>query len=468
MSNLKTSLYLAFWFVFITTFAFLIPYYTNDYRYQLIELTDDKVQNFYDIIVSQYRHYLYWGGRTPPHVLAQTLLLAGKYVSALATGLCYLTLVYLIYIFALGKKVNPFKLPLLPVVFITMGLWVCLRAYGEVVFMLVTSCNYLYTTNFILAFILPYRVAIENTDKKHNVLFGLVMFVLGIIAGWCNENTGFAICSITGLLCLYLLVKKELKIYQALGLIGMGIGFLTLVLSPGNEARLDLMEQTGTFNYFAHMSVTISIFFLSLAENLPIILTFIYFRFLWKKNNLQNKYRSALNGAYFAALIGFASLAIMIFSPNFPGRSAAPFTVFMLVAVISLYIPIAKERIWVVKHKTLISILAIFFVYFALTATNAVNALFQARADEVERNDLIQAQLANGDKDILVTPYHVQASRYIFVSDVKVDKKNFANVILKRYYHVNSFANVCDIKKTVWHSDLIIMQDVKDIVCTKN
>lgn len=468
MSNLKTYLYLAFWFVFITTFAFLIPYYTNDYRYQLIELTDDKVKNFYDIIVSQYRHYLYWGGRTPPHVLAQSLLLAGKYVSSVAAGLCYLSLIYLIYIFALGKKVNPFKLPLLPVVFITMGLWVCLRAYGEVVFMLVTSCNYLYTTTFILAFLLPYRFAIENSDKKHNIPFGCLMFVLGVIAGWSNENTGFAICTITGLLCLYLLVKKELKFYQALGLIGMGIGFLTLVLSPGNEARLDHMEQTGSFNYFAHMLVSIGIFFLSLAENLPLILTFIYFRFLWKKNNLQSKYRSALNGAYYAALIGFASLAIMIFSPNFPGRSAAPFTVFMLVAVMALYIPIANEKIRVLKHKPLVCVLSLFAVYFCLTASNAVNALFQARVDEVERNNLIMEQLANGEKDILVLPYHVQASRYIFVSDIKVDKNNFANVILKRYYHVNSFANTCDIKKTVLHSDLIILQDVKDRVCTKN
>lgn len=149
MKYLKSPIYLLAWFVFITACAYIIPYFSNDYRYMMIEGTQDLVSSFSDIVVSQYRHYFTWGGRTPPHVLAQLLLWGGKYVSAVGAGLCYLVLIYLIYVQAKGKRVNPFKLLILPVLFITVALWLCLRAYGEVIFMLVTSCNYLYTTTFI-------------------------------------------------------------------------------------------------------------------------------------------------------------------------------------------------------------------------------------------------------------------------------------------------------------------------------
>ncbi|MBP5243143.1 MAG: hypothetical protein J6Z28_00295, partial [Succinivibrio sp.] len=98
MFQLKTNIYLLFWFSFIAIFAFLIPYYSNDYRYQLIEGTEDMVSSLWDICVSQYRHYFTWGGRTPPHFLAQCLLWGGKVISSIATALCYISLIYIIYL----------------------------------------------------------------------------------------------------------------------------------------------------------------------------------------------------------------------------------------------------------------------------------------------------------------------------------------------------------------------------------
>ncbi|SFJ82406.1 DUF3329 domain-containing protein [Succinivibrio dextrinosolvens] len=464
MFQLKTNIYLLLWFCFIATFAFLIPYYSNDYRYQLIEGTEELVTSFYDICVSQYRHYFTWGGRTPPHFLAQCLLWGGKIVSSLATALCYVLLIYFIYSMGTGKKLSPFKMPFVPVVFISIGLWVCMRSYGEVVFMLVTSCNYLFTSTFIMLYLLPYRFALNEERTEHGILFALMMFVLGIIAGWCNENTGFAICAVTGLLCLYKLHKRELTLWQATGLIGMGIGFLVLALSPGNAARYDSMAQNN-FDYFPHLLNTIQIFFVSIIENLPVILCYVYFLVLFKRNNLKEKCQTELYASYYSFALGFVSLAIMIFSPNFPGRSAAPFTMFVLASDIALYAALKKHNINPLKSAYKMTIYALFFVFFAVTSTNAFGALFQARADQVELEKSIADQIAQGKKDLEVPIMHVQSGRYIFIGAMKVSKENFANKIAARYYHVNSFTKACDLTQSFIHFDLKYVVRYGEPVC---
>ncbi len=464
MPNLKTNIYLLIWFSYIVLFAFLIPYYSNDFRYMLIEQTDDVVTNFYDILVSQYRHYFTWGGRTPPHVLAQTLLLCGKYVSSLATGLCYLSLVYLIYVFGVGRKISPLRLPLIPVVFITIGLWICLRAFGEVFFMLVSSCNYLYTTVFIMAYLLPFRFSIGQDGSRHGIYFAVLMFVLGVIAGWCNENTGFAICFVTGLMGLYFLIHKRLTLWQFTALAGMGIGFLILVLSPGNSARLNSMEKSH-FEYASHIFKALQIFALTMAETLPLILAYVLLRYKVHSSKLDVSESKQLYGSYYALAVGFSSLFIMVFSPNFPARTAAPFTFFTLAACIALYDILRRNSVSVLGKKGTLGIIALSFVFIGATATNAVGALKVARADRVIEEEAIKTQIAEGKKDLILPISHVMTSRYIFVSEPKVSTTHFANVILARYYHVNTITKKCDFSHGLPHSDLMYFQRYGKEVC---
>lgn len=471
MRYLQNYIYLLAWFVFIFSCAYIIPYFSNDYRYMMIEGTEDIVSSFSDIVISQYRHYFTWGGRTPPHVLAQLLLWGGKWVSAVCAGLCYLVLIYLIYVHAFSKKVNPFKLAAMPVLFITVALWLCLRAYGEVIFMLVTSCNYLYTTTFILAYLLPFRFSIDSDNCKKSILFAVLMFILGIIAGWCNENTGFAICAANFLLCLYLYKVKKLSFWHLSGFTGTCLGFLILVLSPGNNARLAMMENTCSFDYFSHIAVTLEIFVLTLAEELPLILSLAYLLFIaYKKKFFTkekfSKYKNDFTGVLYLFIFGFASLAIMIFSPNFPARTATPFTFSLIACVLGVYFILKKENIKIMPRTLTVSLYTLCFVYILVTGENALGGILKVRQDMVVRNNEIEQQLDAGVKDLVVNPLTVETSRYIFVADVRTKPTFFANEILSRYYHVNSIVRTCDFNKTVKHSDLIIYQHYGKPVCT--
>lgn len=468
MTNKKTFALLLFWFFFIFAFSYLIPDFSNNYRYMMVEGEDRLIASFYDIVVSQYRHYFSWGGRTPPHVLASSLLYLGKGVTAFATAACYLILVYLIFkISCIEKQV--FTKHFNKILFITTMLWICTRNYGEVFFMTVTACNYFFTTTFIL-FLCTYfaKGFVSNENfKKQNFSKALLplFFILGVIAGWCNENTGFAICFASFLAMVHFYLHKKLNTVHLCLFLGFCAGFLILVLSPGNHVRLENMEK-GSFDYFEHIFTAMEIFLLSLLENSLLLIAMAYLFYLSVKHKIIYKYKEQYLQALYLFIVGFASLAIMIFSPNFPARSSTPFTFFSIATVLCLYNIVNKEEIKVmspVKQKVLYGLA---LLYFAITASNAYGALFTIRDDCKQRDVQIQKMISEGQKDLVVEPFRVQTSRYIFVADVRQDPKYFANQILTRYYHLNSIRRSCDYKKSKYPAtDLHLIQEYGKKVC---
>lgn len=444
----------------------------------LIEGTDDRVASVLDIFVSQYRHYFTWGGRTPPHVLAQFLLFSGKTVSAFATASCFILLIYLLIACAKSRFVNLFKLESVAVLISFSMLYLCLRNFGEVLFMLVTSCNYLFTTTFVLLFLMPYIKAFNSDDTKthsnfnsSSILkntFNFLYFLCAIVVGWCNENTGFALCFMTFLYLLYMLFHKKLTGYMIAGFIGLCIGFLILVLSPGNAARMQMMESTGRFDYYSHIFTAIGVFNLSLLENLPLIAAFLYLLFRVYKEELIRKYKQSFVCTLYLFAIGFTSLAIMIFSPNFPARSATVFTVFTLLATLKLYFILKKEQKTVINKKYFFLLSSLFSIYFLITATNTLECLSRLKSENIQRENSIKEQISESKTDLVVKPFSVVSSRYIFVGDVHADKNYFANLILSRFYRVSSIVRTCDEIKTLPHSDLLIIQSKAEFKCKAN
>lgn len=448
----------------------------------LIEGTDDRVASVLDIFVSQYRHYFTWGGRTPPHVLAQFLLFSGKTVSAFATASCFILLIYLLIACAKGRFVNPIKLESAAVLISFSLLYLCLRNFGEVLFMLVTSCNYLFTTTFVLLFLMPYIKAFNNDAKDNRQSIGskqsissplkyalnFLYFICAIIIGWCNENTGFALCSMTFLYLLYMFFHKKLTGYMIAGFIGLSIGFLILVLSPGNASRMQMMESTGRFDYYSHIFTAIGVFNLSLLENLPLIASFLYLLFRVYKEELIKKYKQSFVCTLYLFAIGFISLAIMIFSPNFPARSATVFTVFTLLATLKLYFILKKEQKTVINRKYFFLFSSLFSIYFLITATNTLECLSRLKSENIQRENSIKEQISESKTDLVVKPFSVVSSRYIFVGDVHADKNYFANLILSRFYRVSSIVRTCDEIKTLPHSDLLIIQSKAEFKCKAN
>ena len=464
MSAAKALIYLALWAALIALCSYLAPYCGNDLRYMLIEGTDDLVNSVGDVFISQYRHYFDWGGRTVNHVIAQLLLYLDKPGQSIIQGLTFALLVWAIAAAGAGRW--HVRQPLYPLIFITLMLWLCLRNFGEVVINMVSSANYLYSTLLVLIFLIPFRQSLRCAQDKRSWAFALQMFPLGIIAGWTNENTGFAAVCMVGLYNLRLLYEKRLTAWQFTGGVGLLIGYVLLMAAPGNEARMEFMEDKG-FNFwdhFIHNSLEI-VGFSFITQHL-LLISAAWLLYLLKCYELLRRPSPEVKGGYFLCAVGFLSLLIMLASPTIPARSAAPFTIFVTAGVLCFYQELHDRGITVLPRPAAVFLCFAGLVFTVLTAQNAVRGYAQARLDNQVRGMEIITQLRAGQKDLVLSPFNVQRSRYIYLAELRTDKTHWSNAIAARFYRVNTVVSRCDPPAQTRPNDFVYFAPIGHPACS--
>lgn len=452
-------------FVVIFISSYLTPYFGNDYRYLLVQGTDELVGSISDIFISQYRHYFEWGGRTVNHLIAQFLLYIDKPWQSIIQALTFCAVVYMIA--ALGSgSIRPSKQRLSALVFAFLMLWFCLRNFGEVVINVVSSCNYLYSTLIIMVFLLPFRQSLLKFEDHRPLVFSLLMFPLGVCAGWTNENTGFAVGTMVGLYNLKLLIERRLSLWQFMGGVGLLCGYLLLMLAPGNHARFENMEDRG-FNYVEHfLDSGIEVVALCFAMQHLLLLSLIAVLYKLRSHELLHLDKAQVRAGLWLCAIGFLSLLIMLASPTVPARSSAPFTILVTAGVLALYQELYQREIRVLQRWAANTLLVIACPVVLFTAFNMTQAYLQAHMDNKVRGMEIMAQLSQGKKDIVVHPLNVRSSRYVYIADARTKKDLWVNLILAKYYRVDSFARNCDYAPAPYPEDLIFIQKLGRPVCT--
>lgn len=449
----RSYCYLLLWFGLIIICSELTPYFANDFRYMLVQGTHDFVASYQDIFVSQYQHYFEWGGRTVAHVIAQTLLFWGKPFSAVAQACCYVLLMLFIYYNAYG--ISPtLRLRFMPLFVISALLFMQLRVYGEVIFNIVSSANYLYTTTIVLMFLLPYRISMSRELCLSWYITWPMMMVLGVLAGWSNENTAAAVAAGLGLYLLYNLVQKRLRFWQCLGYAAFLVGFALLVFAPGNRARLDSMEEGG-FDYVAHTIKAIGLFGEALMVSLILLLVLAYLYWKVREHFLQYARPDRYMGSMFFILTGFLALFLMIFSPNFPARSATPFTIFVIVGVIGLADILLSRGYDIVSTRCKWMLTTISAAFMIAAMTNIIYCSVILNEDFKVRNAEILQQIEQGKTDLVVSPMHVNTYKYIFVADVRATPDYWTNKIVTNFLEVNSIVRSCDYPQRSLMHDLV-------------
>lgn len=443
--------YLLLWFGFIACSAHLTPYFANDFRYLLITGTDQLVSSVSDIFVSQYRHYFEWGGRTVAHVIAQFLLYLGKPSAPVIQALCYVFLILLIYYNAFGIKPT-LKLSLRPLVVITILLFLQLRAYGEVVFNVVSSANYLYTIVIVLAFLLPYRISMMRPLVMPFWLLWPIMLILGVLAGWSNEATSAAVATGLGVYLLWNLHRRALKLWQCIGYLGFLVGFALLILAPGNKARLDSMENNG-FDYVDHLWEALLIFGESLlvCGLLLICVAFLLYKINSHCLHLRNPHM--YYGSLWFIGMGFFSLFLMIFSPNFPIRASTTYVVFSIIGILGLAKVASHYTNYVLPKYVEYGLFGVFGCFTLAVMFNAMWAYLLLSENIEVRNAEILSQRSKSAETIVVKPLEVRTYKYLYVADVRHDPNYWTNKIVAKFYRVNQIYRTQDFKPNDIHYD---------------
>jgi len=377
ITNTKTKR--AFWWIVVVSLSFLAvlflniltPLISDDFAYLFIYGEEARVHSVSDIIQSQINHYYMWGGRSVVHFIAQGLLLLPSFVADLLNSLVYMGYIILIYLHIKDKGKNSLSLFIL----INLAVWFFQPVIGDTILWITGAANYLWGTFFILLFLLPYRLYEgKRATVLSNIFASAGIFLLGIIAGWTNENTAAAMILIAILFLFYYRSRAwKLPVWSYIGLLGGIIGFLIMILAPGNFERAGGAGSMSLYLLAYRLFNTTLTFFYYCG---PLILTCLLMLALYSRYSGNENLRANVlrwNMIYYIAAV--AAVYAMLLSPTFPRRALFGVVSFLIIgAGILIYNLNCLNNIIRQFRLSALSVGLLSFVFTFYLATKQIDA----------------------------------------------------------------------------------------------
>lgn len=404
---------------------FLTPLIADDYSYSF-GINYQRITNFTDIILKQADHYMNWGGRTIAHTLANFFLMYSKSMFNIFNSAVYTILVYLIYKHSqTTKEEKPIML-----ILIHLSLYFFIPVFGQNCIWLIGSCNYLWTTVFILSFLLMYR---ENYKRKDTLSSTIGMFFLGVISGWTNENTAFGLIVITVLLMFTYKGKEKLPKYKISGLIGTIIGFTIMICAPGNFIRSEeFVDQSPLIVKLIKRLCDATISIMNLIPVLVILTIVLLSIYIYKKKKIDNR-------VWIYLVAAFLTIYAMVLSPTFPERAWFGVVVFMVIAIMTLLYNI--ENIHKVFNLILINVTLITTFYYIGDYLVLVSDINKLRITWNYRIETINNGKKNNQASFEFSEFITTNKKnpQYGLADINVEEHKWPNDAIERYYEIDSF-----------------------------
>ncbi|MDR2955763.1 MAG: DUF6056 family protein [Prevotella sp.] len=398
--------------VFSVTFFLnrLYPVFADDWVYSFVfetsffDHSDKRIEGITDILVSQYNHYMLWGGRSVAHTIAQFLLSINPFLCDLLNSLVYLGFVYLIYLFAVkGRGLNIGALILVAVL-----IWVFVPAFTPDVLWITGSANYLWCTSILLLFAYPYfSFFIIGKESRDSIPRIVLFFVAGIVAGWTNENTVPPMILSLAIVCIYFYRNKKLSKWMVSGFIGICIGYIIMVAAPGNYARMDMeiisLEQNiepSLFSTLLHrLGKMLSGYYLKYM--LPLVVAYVGLYILYIKCSAKTEglRKNKIYTSLLFFMAGHIAFFIMLATPTFPLRAMFGIVVYMIIAISIIYSEIDLQTP-LLKRLNLLFIIGLIALYGLefyrkYPSIKLISETFKAR------EAILEEQKAKGINDII-------------------------------------------------------------------
>lgn len=197
--------------------------------------------------------YTTWSGRSVGFFLTDAFLLAPKTLFNLLTPLLTLGLTALLIFTTHGKAA--LTRPALWLIAFAVP-WLYTPSLGDTMFWVSGAANYYYTAALQLLWLLPlYRLA---WGKPLTGPWLYAWPLLGIFAGWTNENSAPAIL-ILGSICATIAYRqhRRLPLWAWLSLAAMLVGILLMLLAPGNMMRASapMFQQLNAIDWLTRIIV---------------------------------------------------------------------------------------------------------------------------------------------------------------------------------------------------------------------
>lgn len=417
---------------------------SDDYPYQFIftgrypNSNTLRVTNPLQIFESMKNHWLLWGGRVTIHYFLQLAFMLGIPFFNIFNSFMFTILGFLIY-----KHINNNKnIKISLLIFVYTMLFLFIPQPGSTIMWKSGSANYLWSSVFILCMTLIYKKHYnDNTSIKNNNRNFIVLFLLGLLTGCCNENSGCALI-MTELLftIIYKHKYKNIPKWAISGLIGTLISYIFLVISPGNYIRANIMYPNVEYSITNIFEYILKITRLTYSYlTIPIIFTIITIILIYNKKEKIDKFKEKYLVQIIFIIFSIISIYSLVLSPAYPERSWT-FAFIYLIIVIGLninYIDLKKEYIG--KFYTIIvSILLTVTISEYSTAYYNINFSYEELNEQLI---YIKKQEKAGIKDVIVSEIVGHEGKYnAFVDNGYFGSKEdgWLNTWVAKYYHLNS------------------------------
>lgn len=340
--NFRTALTIAVIFGLMFILNHFMPIHRDDYEYSLVWNTARHISSITDIFESLYRHYMLHGGRMVTVFFLDLFLYLGKIWFDLANAAVFTGLVILMYLHCIRNL----KLTESPGLLAVAGClaWLSFPHFGEVAVWKSGSTVYLWSGFFVALFLLPYNLVFKSRVLPNTGGVAMGMFVLGLVAGCSVENLAVTTVVLTGLISLYFYkIKKEPYNWMPMGCLGALLGFIVILVAPGNFVRY--AEQGTGKGILIHIGNQ----FAGNGEMLLYILPMVLFIILMYRTlqrdivrrdhiSIENVVAISKNGRL-AMLGGILLLVVSYFSGGFIARSIRDFLIYFVMTPLGLTRP---------------------------------------------------------------------------------------------------------------------------------
>ncbi len=416
-------------FIAILIYNVLTPLMSDDLLFY-----PHNYRSFADVIRAEYIQYMTWTGRSVLQIILKIFSITPKWFFNICNSLCFILLMLLIY-WNVDKKEKYYTALY---VLINLFVWNFGVEFDQSILWLGGACNYLWGTTIILGFITLVRYHLRENQSKHKAVIAISMFVLGCLAGWCNENTsGGGILIVSLFVLQYFIKNKKLPLWVYTGFTGLLAGFLMMVLAPGNKSRGAIMlaeeSHSGLMAYVSRfLKINKAMDAYMLIYIAIIVILTIYFMYQGAK------IKDFITVAIFS-LAGLATSYVLVLTPEPMPRVYFGANIFFAIAAFNCINMIKRENISLYSLKIGVIVTATIWMFFSYVENGADLARIQREVNE--REEYILEQTAAGNRDLILpmirTEFETKYS-FIYENDISTDESFWINEVFRIRYGIDS------------------------------
>lgn len=231
---------------------------------------------------------------------------------------------------------------------------------GQTMFWRAGVGNYLFTTVLILLFIFPYYQWFQGRSFKK---ICYILPALSLIAGWSSENTsgGGILIVLLFMFTGFFLKKLPFNVWQFINLFSYLVGYLFLILAPGNSLRTASQMPTWwlKLSIFSHFKFGFVLVTKSLYHHYLLLIIVL---FVLSVLSVYVIYKYGVKEFILPAIWligGFSTIYALSLAPigQDGGRSFFGSTIFLIIALLNLLFIILSQLNWKTRRIPAVAIL---------------------------------------------------------------------------------------------------------------